>query len=646
MKKTIGLIALAALLIVEYSITRWALSEYDIAHGLDYFFSVAFIVLLLAILDAIILYFALFSRDKSGKRKKPALWMPLIALFLTGACMAGILMLNPVKTEKLKVKAFGEKLTYEYDEDMKTLTVSGTGGMKDTGNPDARPWDVENVETVVIEDGVTGIGYGAFQGCAALTSVQLPDSLLYLDMYAFAECAALERLDLNEGLLDIKGAAFERCVKLAHIIIPKSAQSVQGSAFGYCKSLEIAVADGHPYYAVIDGTLVDRRTMTLVCYPASKRAPAYTIPKDIKAIGYFAFDGCDALSNVVIPDGVSIDEDAFANGSLQIVCCNPGSEAERWAEKHRYIVLHTQTPVDAGAFAYMLGEYAGGGARDMEFRKWREMYASAQRGTENIEDKLALANDFAGILDAFASDTVFADGSEERGMPPLERCLDKIEIISGTVTGNIITAGDVDEYLNLCAIRPNGKVLPVYIKDSSRLVYIDPIAGLPEAFRPTTLDEVQYLLCFEFSVNYYGQYTSGAKAYTTDLELTLIELPSQTVVVRKTVPGAIPMQRIQSSGQGSIFKSPPSSEEQAEAVTMLLEGIINEYIRNIKDVGMLEDVALHDADPDFRKTALNIALSEFSNETLKVYALREDNLGGLEAVNKLLSRNYAQISGR
>jgi len=111
----------------------------------------------------------------------------------------------------------------------------------------------------------------------------------------------------------------------------------------------------------------------------------------------------------------------------------------------------------------------------------------------------------------------------------------------------------------------------VYISGSKRLVYLDPIAGLPAAFRPTTPEEVAYLLSFEFSVNYYGQYTSGANAYTTDLELSLIELSTNTVVARRVVSGSLPAQTIHSSGTGSLYQSPPSGEKQAEAVTSLLE---------------------------------------------------------------------------
>ncbi|GHT48325.1 hypothetical protein AGMMS49965_26510 [Bacteroidia bacterium] len=51
------------------------------------------------------------------------------------------------------------------------LTVSGTGAMANYPSP----WNGTSIKTLVINEGVTSIGDGAFSGCSRLTSVTIPD---------------------------------------------------------------------------------------------------------------------------------------------------------------------------------------------------------------------------------------------------------------------------------------------------------------------------------------------------------------------------------------------------------------------------------------------------------------------------------------
>ncbi|WP_294748351.1 leucine-rich repeat protein [uncultured Prevotella sp.] len=84
-----------------------------------------------------------------------------------------------------------------------TLTISGTGAMKDYGTPDDLPWkDYRSlIASVVIENGVTSIGNMAFEGCnnANLTSVTIPVSVERIGDYAFAFCSNLT-IDLDAFL--------------------------------------------------------------------------------------------------------------------------------------------------------------------------------------------------------------------------------------------------------------------------------------------------------------------------------------------------------------------------------------------------------------------------------------------------------------
>ena len=66
----------------------------------------------------------------------------------------------------------GENVTYSFVESTGTLTISGTGAMKNYEQY-TMPWKayISSIEKVVIEDGVTSIGEYAFEGCTGLTSM-------------------------------------------------------------------------------------------------------------------------------------------------------------------------------------------------------------------------------------------------------------------------------------------------------------------------------------------------------------------------------------------------------------------------------------------------------------------------------------------
>ena len=86
-----------------------------------------------------------------------------------------------------------------------TLTISGTGAMKDY-NSDDNPSPVYNnsdVKKVVIEDGVTSIGNSAFDSCSNLTSITIPDSVSSIGNFVFYGCSSLTSITLSNNITNI-----------------------------------------------------------------------------------------------------------------------------------------------------------------------------------------------------------------------------------------------------------------------------------------------------------------------------------------------------------------------------------------------------------------------------------------------------------
>ena len=155
-----------------------------------------------------------------------------------------------------------------------TLTVSGSGRMKDYGEEEADlpPWsaDRDGIKEIVVKTGVTGLGRYAFSGHASLTAVSLPEGLSTLPAHLFDGCASLASAALPEGLIRIGDGAFLRCAGLKSVSLPEGLGGIGVSAFEGCASLS-----------------------------------GLTLPDTVREIGDSAFQGCSALSALALPGGVT-----------------------------------------------------------------------------------------------------------------------------------------------------------------------------------------------------------------------------------------------------------------------------------------------------------------------------------------------------
>ena len=71
----------------------------------------------------------------------------------------------------------------------------------------------------VILDGVMEIAEGAFNECAMLNSVVIPESVRWLGEYAFCMCTGLVAITLPEHIIKIEEGTFNGCMSLESIVI-------------------------------------------------------------------------------------------------------------------------------------------------------------------------------------------------------------------------------------------------------------------------------------------------------------------------------------------------------------------------------------------------------------------------------------------
>ena len=268
--------------------------------------------------------------------KKRLLSFVLAVLMIASLLPATALAADIVDSGTCGAEGDGSNLTWTLDSDG-VLTISGSGDMYDYSLSGAPWYGIRSrVKSAVIADGVTSIGYKAFDDCTSLTSVTIPDSVTSIGEYAFYNCSSLTSVAIPDSVTSIGYEAFFNCTSLTSVTIPDSVTSIGADAFWGCESLTsvtipgsvtsigvgafasctsltgIWVAEGSSHYSSdASGVLFNKDMTTLVQCPGA--FAAYTIPDSVTSIGGSAFRGCSSLTSVTIPDSVtSIGEWAFS----------------------------------------------------------------------------------------------------------------------------------------------------------------------------------------------------------------------------------------------------------------------------------------------------------------------------------------------
>ena len=263
----------------------------------------------------------------------------------------------------------GGNLTWTLDSEG-TLTISGTGAMYnyDFWNNYRAPWDElkDQIEKVVITNGVTSIGECAFYNCSSLVSVKIPDSAKNIRYRAFYGCNNIKNvyyngdlkswLEINwrgdassnpcrygsnlyfngelatdivipDSVTSIQNYAFCGCDSLTSVTIPNSVTSVGRRAFSYCRSLEsVMIPDS--VTSIGDYAFCRCYSLLNVAIPNSvtdvgweafaycRSLTSVMITDGVKNIGDRTFYGCSSLNNIELPSSVtSVGNSAFSNCS-------------------------------------------------------------------------------------------------------------------------------------------------------------------------------------------------------------------------------------------------------------------------------------------------------------------------------------------
>ncbi|MBE6656807.1 MAG: sigma-70 family RNA polymerase sigma factor [Ruminococcaceae bacterium] len=169
---------------------------------------------------------------------------------------------EPIQTAAVIASGMcGEDATYQLTEDG-TFTVSGTGrvGVTDVWNYDLlrerkeeqsifrleelAPYK-ELVTALIVEEGITGIGYSAFSYMPNLETVVLPDSCTQIEAGAFMECIKLTEFVFPPHVKYLEDVILRNCTALRRVVLPEDAEDIRSEVFNGCVSMEEVLFTGN-----------------------------------------------------------------------------------------------------------------------------------------------------------------------------------------------------------------------------------------------------------------------------------------------------------------------------------------------------------------------------------------------------------------
>ena len=202
------------------------------------------------------------------------------------------------------VFAAGNGISTRFDS-KGTLTIEGNGKIDDYKFYDNDRMD--DIEKVIIKDGVTAIGEGAFTFCGNIKSVIIGNGVKTIGEGAFDMCEALESVTIGKSVTDIGNNAFSSCYNLKSITIPDSVTRIGDFAFSECDELKSAT--------IGNGVKTIGKYAFYMCGSLAN----VKLGNSVATIGGYAFNGT-SIKSITIPDSVtSIEDNAFFDTALESI---------------------------------------------------------------------------------------------------------------------------------------------------------------------------------------------------------------------------------------------------------------------------------------------------------------------------------------
>lgn len=157
------------------------------------------------------------------------------------------------------------------------------------------------LNNIVLHDNITSLGKSAFSICSNITNINLPSKLTEIGDYCFQQCENLLNINIPSSVTTIGQYAFSYCSKLSNIDLPNSIKEIKEFAFSNSGITSLVLPNS--ISRVPNDLCADCNNLSDIQFPNS-----------IREISERAFSGCSALTSVTLNrDLTKIGDYAFSN---------------------------------------------------------------------------------------------------------------------------------------------------------------------------------------------------------------------------------------------------------------------------------------------------------------------------------------------
>lgn len=175
------------------------------------------------------------------------------------------------------------------------LTISGTGEMT------SAPWPADEVEEVVMEEGLTRIMPYAFENCYRLTRAAIPATVEAIPDHAFGQTSLISVV-IPDSVRTIGQGAFGYCFSLREVTLGQGLREISGYAFQFTALTSVDIPDGVVF---IGNSAFADSALTSV-----------TIPPSVTTLEERAFYCSPSLREARVPEGLWFSETCFPDETV------------------------------------------------------------------------------------------------------------------------------------------------------------------------------------------------------------------------------------------------------------------------------------------------------------------------------------------